>query len=55
MFTGAPLLDRFDAAREAGFTGVEHLFPYDFEAKAIAVNLRKNVLFNIRGDDWIYY
>jgi hydroxypyruvate isomerase len=25
MFTEVPFLDRFDAAREAGFTGVEYL------------------------------
>lgn len=28
-----PYLDRFDAASNAGFTGVEVLFPYDFPAK----------------------
>ncbi|WP_298859229.1 TIM barrel protein [uncultured Sulfitobacter sp.] len=28
-----PYLDRFDAASEAGFTGVEVLFPYDVPAK----------------------
>ena len=51
VFTEVPFLDRFDAAREAGFTGVEYLFPYDFEPEAIAVKLREtgleNVLFNM--------
>lgn len=29
LFTELPMLQRFQAAREAGFTGVEVLFPYD--------------------------
>src|SRR5664279_915717 len=56
MFTEAPFLDRFDAAREAGFSGVEYLFPYDFEPEAIAARLRKNslenVLFNMPPGNW---
>ena len=28
MFTERPFLERFAAAAEAGFTGVEYLFPY---------------------------
>lgn len=56
MFTEVPFLDRFDSAREAGFTGVEYLFPYDFEPKAIAAKLREtgleNVLFNMPPGNW---
>jgi len=29
LFTELPFLDRFEAARQAGFAGVECLFPYD--------------------------
>ncbi|MEC9166279.1 MAG: hydroxypyruvate isomerase, partial [Pseudomonadota bacterium] len=32
MFTEHPFLDRFQAAAETGFRGVEFLFPYDFAA-----------------------
>lgn len=35
LWPDLPLLDRFDAAAEAGFTGVEVLFPYDIPAKDI--------------------
>ena len=56
MFTEVPFLDRFHAAREAGFTGVEYLFPYDFEPEAIAAKLREtgleNVLFNMPPGNW---
>ena len=47
VFTEVPFLDRFDAAREAGFTGVEYLFPYDFEPEAIAAKLRETGLENV--------
>lgn len=33
MFTELPMLQRFDAARRAGFDGVEILFPYDLAVK----------------------
>jgi len=33
LWADLPYLDRFDAAAEAGFTGVEVLFPYDVPAK----------------------
>jgi hydroxypyruvate isomerase len=33
LFTELPYLDRFKAAADAGFTGVEILFPYDLAAK----------------------
>ena len=35
LFTELPPLDRIDAAKEAGFEGVELLFPYDLDPRAI--------------------
>lgn len=32
MFTEVPFLERFKAAKDAGFGGVEFLFPYDYPA-----------------------
>lgn len=32
LFTEADFMDRFRLAREAGFTGVEYLFPYEWPA-----------------------
>ncbi len=33
LFTELQMIDRFAAAAEAGFTGVEILFPYDIAAQ----------------------
>jgi hydroxypyruvate isomerase len=56
MFTEVPFLDRFGAAAEAGFAGVEYLFPYDFPAAEIAARLErhrlKQALFNLPPGDW---
>lgn len=56
MFTEVPFLDRFQAARQAGFQAVEFLFPYDHPATEIAARLRDNglqqVLFNLPPGDW---
>jgi hydroxypyruvate isomerase len=56
MFNEVPFLERFAAAAQAGFTGVEYLVPYDFPADAIAEELRKhkleNVLFNMPPGNW---
>ncbi len=56
MFTEAPFLDRFAAARAAGFEAVEFLFPYEFPAAEIATRLRDHglsqVLFNAPPGDW---
>jgi len=30
MFNEVPFIERFSAAADAGFTGVEYLFPYEF-------------------------
>jgi hydroxypyruvate isomerase len=56
MFNEAPFLDRFAAARDAGFQAVEYLFPYDFEPEAVAGKLRENhlenVLINMPAGNW---
>lgn len=56
LFTEVDFLDRFQAAAEAGFKGVEYLFPYDFEAAEIEQRLDTNgltqVLFNLPAGDW---
>jgi hydroxypyruvate isomerase len=56
LFTEAPFPDRFAAAAESGFRGVEYLFPYAFEKDDIAERLHKNgltqVLFNLPAGDW---
>ena len=57
MFTELPFLDRFAAAADAGFEGVEFLFPYEHPAEAVAEQLRRsrleNVMFNMPAGDWI--
>ncbi len=56
MFNEVDFLDRFDGAANAGFKGVEYLFPYDFDAAEIADKLQSNglkqVLFNTPAGDW---
>lgn len=56
LFTEVPFLERFAKAREAGFTGVEYLFPYDWPAEQLAVELEAHglaqVLFNLPPGDW---
>ena len=56
MFGEVEFLDRFDAASQAGFKGVEYLFPYDFAAEDLAARLKDNgltqVLFNTPAGDW---
>jgi hydroxypyruvate isomerase len=56
LFNEVPFLDRFAAAREAGFRGVEFLFPYDYEPEALAELLHMNglelVLHNLPPGDW---
>ena len=56
MFTEHAFLDRFQAARSAGFTAVEYLFPYEFapgEIKAALDAARlKQALFNGPPGDW---
>ncbi|TDR53425.1 hydroxypyruvate isomerase [Halomonas ventosae] len=56
LFTEEAFLDRFAAAADAGFRGVEYLFPYEFEAAAIRQRLDDHgltqVLFNLPAGDW---
>ena len=44
MFTELPLLDRFSAARSAGFEAVEVLFPYDLSAADLLDRIAGNAL-----------
>jgi 2-dehydrotetronate isomerase len=56
MFTEHEFLDRFAAARRAGFDAVEFQFPYDFDRGRIAENLQRADLsvsvFNLSPGDW---
>ena len=56
LFTEVPFLDRFAAARAAGFTAVECQFPYGEEAPEIKRRLDENglqlVLHNLSAGDW---
>jgi hydroxypyruvate isomerase len=56
MFNEVPFLDRFAAARRAGFDAVEYLFPYDFPAREVRLRLDDNglkqALFNMPPGDW---
>lgn len=56
LFTEQDFMARFRAAADAGFSGVEYLFPYDFSAAAIRQQLDDNgltqVLFNLPAGDW---
>src|SRR5262245_34243722 len=55
MFNEVPFLERFGAARRAGFRAVEFLFPYDFPAAAIKAELERHeltlALFNMPAGD----
>ena len=44
LFTELPELARIEAARAAGFDGVELLFPYDLDARAVGRELRASGL-----------
>ena len=56
MFNEVDFLDRFASAAEAGFKGVEYLFPYDFDRDAIGEQLDKHgltqVLFDMPAGDF---
>ena len=56
MFNELDFLDRFAAARAAGFDAVEFLFPYAFEPEQILGRLHRYdlelVLFNLPAGDW---
>ncbi len=56
LFTEMDFLDRFKAAADTGFKGVEYLFPYDFNindiTKVLSDNDLKQVLFNLPAGDF---
>ena len=56
LYQELTFLDRFAAARNAGFGAVEYLFPYDFEPSEIAARLDETglvqALFNLPPGDW---
>ena len=56
MFNEVDFLDRFAAAANAGFKGVEYLFPYDYEPAQLAELLEQHgltqVLHNLPAGDW---
>jgi len=57
MFNDIPFLERFGAARAAGFDAVEFLFPYAFEPDQIVARLHRYdlqlVLHNMPAGDWV--
>lgn len=56
MFQEYDFLHRFEAAADAGFIGVEYLFPYNFDTILLAELLEKfnlkQVLHNLPAGDW---
>ncbi|AIB35679.1 MULTISPECIES: hydroxypyruvate isomerase [Pseudomonas] len=56
LFTEQDFLARFKAAADAGFEGVEYLFPYEFSSAEIKAQLDAHgltqVLFNLPAGDW---
>jgi hydroxypyruvate isomerase len=56
LFTELPFMDRFAAARQAGFSAVEYLFPYGFDKAVLAAELRRQglqqVLHNLPAGNW---
>jgi len=56
LFGEMPFLDRFAAAKAAGFTGVEYLFPYEFEKADLREQLDEHgltqVLHNLPAGNW---
>lgn len=56
LFNELAFLDRFEAAAHAGFKGVEYLFPYAYDAAALAERLDRlqlvQVLHNLPAGDW---
>jgi hydroxypyruvate isomerase len=56
LFNELPFLDRFAAAKAADFTGVEFLFPYEFEKVALRERLDRyglvQVLHNLPAGNW---
>src|SRR4029077_1762744 len=56
LFGEMPFVDRFAAAKTAGFAGVEYLFPYDFDKAELSEQLQQygltQVLHNLPAGNW---
>jgi hydroxypyruvate isomerase len=56
LWTELPFPERFDAARDAGFSHVEFMFPYEHEPADVRDRLDaaglEQVLFNLPAGDW---
>lgn len=56
LFVEQPFSQRFAAAAEAGFSGVEYLSPYEYPVEDVAAWLRaaglEQVLFNLPAGNW---
>jgi len=56
LYTEHDFMDRFAAAANDGFAGVEYLFPYAYAKSELAQRLKANrlqqVLFNLPAGDW---
>jgi hydroxypyruvate isomerase len=56
LFNEVAFLDRFRAAKDAGFQGVEYLFPYAYRKQDLAEQLQTHgltqVLHNLPAGDW---
>jgi len=56
LFTEQDFLERFGAAAQAGFKGVEYLFPYAYDKEQLAALLHRHgleqVLHNLPAGDW---
>lgn len=56
LFNELPFLDRFAAAKAAGFGGVEYLFPYEFDKAELREQLARHgltqVLHNLPAGNW---
>lgn len=56
LFTEVPFMERFAAAKAAGFDAVEYLFPYAYDKNELALMLKTHglvqVLHNLPAGDW---
>ena len=56
LFNEVDFMDRFKAASDAGFKGVEYLFPYAYPKEQLAEQLNRygltQVLHNVSSGDW---
>ena len=56
LFAEMPFIDRFAAAKAAGFSGVEYLFTYDFDKAELSEQLQQHgltqVLHNLPAGNW---